>query len=250
MLLTSYGEDTIITRYSSKTYPYTILNYVDTMGCMSCRLQLQRWKSLISELQEDYPDRVNCLMVFYSNQRKRFVKFLQNNDFESFVFMDDQDTLNKLNHFLQEEDFRTFLLDKSNKVVAVGNPILNPNIRSLYLSIISGGKVSVNRKKPLTKVNFSMDKVDLGTFSYTEKQVAKIAVTNVGANLLFIDDVVSSCGCVMVNLEKKVVRVGETIIMKINYKGDAPELINEQLSIFCNVPKAPLNIRVVGNAQE
>lgn len=250
MQLTSYRKDTVIIQYRNKPYPYTLLNYVDTTGCVSCRLQLQRWKSLIYEMQTDYPDKINVLMAFYSNQKQRFIKFLRNNEFESFVFMDDSDTLNKMNHFLQGEDFRTFLLDADNKVVAVGNPVLNPNIRNLYLSIISNGKTSVNKKAPLAEVSFSTNKIDLGEFSYKTRQETEVEVTNVGANLLIINDVVSSCGCIGVDLEKKIVRVGETIIMKISYQGDAPELLNERLSVFCNTPTTPLNIRVIGNAKE
>lgn len=152
MLLTSYKKDTVITQYWEKFYPYTILNYVDTTGCISCRLQLSRWKSLIKELQTNYPDKVNCLMVFYSNQKRRLIKILQNNEFESFVFMDDSNTLNRMNNFMQEEDFHTFLLDENNKVKAIGNPVLNPKIRNLYLSIISDGKAPLTSKYPLTEV--------------------------------------------------------------------------------------------------
>lgn len=249
MPLTSYGEDTVITQYRKKLYPYTILNYVDTIGCVSCRLQLSRWKSLIKELQTDYPDKVNCLMVFYSNQKRRFIKYLQNNEFDSFVFMDDTDTLNKMNNFLQGEDFRTFLLDENNKVKALGNPVLNPKIRNLYLSIISDGKAPITSKRPLAEVDISTNRIDFGDFPYEEKQETEIVITNVGVNLLVIDDIVSSCSCITVKFEKKKIRVGESVMIKIIYQGNAPELLNERLDIFCNIPKAPLSIKIMGNAK-
>ena len=36
MCLTSYRNDTAIVKYIREQTPYTILNYVDTIGCVSC----------------------------------------------------------------------------------------------------------------------------------------------------------------------------------------------------------------------
>jgi hypothetical protein len=52
--------------------------------------------------------------------------------------MDMENTIMKLNNFPKEQDFRCFLLDKDNKVVMVGNPVLNPGIWELYKKIING----------------------------------------------------------------------------------------------------------------
>ena len=64
MLLTSYGDDTIMIKYIRTRTPYTILNYVDTTGCVGCKLQLPRWKGMMEELDSLYPSKVSCLMVF------------------------------------------------------------------------------------------------------------------------------------------------------------------------------------------
>ena len=64
MCLTSYRNDTAIVKYIREQTPYTILNYVDTIGCVSCMLQLPRWKTMMEELDSLYPNKVTCLMVF------------------------------------------------------------------------------------------------------------------------------------------------------------------------------------------
>lgn len=43
-------------------------------------------------------------------------------------------------------NFHTFLLDKDNKVLAIGNPIHNPKVKELYLKIIQGEKVEQKMK--------------------------------------------------------------------------------------------------------
>lgn len=100
MYLTSYGNDSIQMRFGKESSYYTILNYVDAIGCMSCRLQLPRCKEMISELDSFDPQRVSCLMVFYPKAKKQLIKHLRNNQFAYFVFIDEKDTLNRMNRFL------------------------------------------------------------------------------------------------------------------------------------------------------
>lgn len=80
---------------------------------------------------------------------------LKSSSFSFPVCIDEEDRVNKLNNFPKEMAFQTFLLDNDNKVIAMGNPILNPQIKELYLRII-GGKVmrSENESKLInTKVH-------------------------------------------------------------------------------------------------
>ena len=101
--LTSYTSDTVMTKYTREQSSYTILNYVDTIGCISCRLQLPRWKVMMEELDSLYPNRVNCLMVFNPKGKRKLIKHLRNNQFNYFVYIDEKDTLNIMNKFLDEE---------------------------------------------------------------------------------------------------------------------------------------------------
>ena len=44
--------------------------------------------------------------------------------------------MNNKNHFPTEIQLQTFLLDRENKVILMGNPIYNPEIKQLYLKVI------------------------------------------------------------------------------------------------------------------
>ncbi|RHF36633.1 DUF1573 domain-containing protein [Bacteroides xylanisolvens] len=250
MCLTSYRNDTAIVKYIREQTPYTILNYVDTIGCVSCRLQLPRWKTMMEELDSLYPNKVTCLMVFNPQGKRKLIKHLRNNQFNYFVYIDEMDILNRMNKFLNEEDFGTFLLDKNDKIVAIGNPVLKPRVRDLYFHIISGKMVvSSVDKEALTVVSLLKDKVDLGDFSWNKEREAEFVISNVGKLPLVINDVITSCGCTKVDYTKKPILSGENIILKIKYKAEQPEHFNKTITVYCNAEGSPFHLKISGNAK-
>jgi hypothetical protein len=52
------------------------------------------------------------------------------------VFVDKKNEMMQLNNFPKKPEYQCFLLDKDNKVVMIGNPVLNPGIWELYKKII------------------------------------------------------------------------------------------------------------------
>jgi len=83
------------------------------------------------------------------------------------VCFDEKDDFNRLNHFPGEMTFQTFLLDKDNKVVAIGNPVHNPKLKELYLKILTGGKAE-KVEIPMTEVSMDVASIDFGSFPHGE----------------------------------------------------------------------------------
>lgn len=248
--LTSYMSDTVMTKYTREQSSYTILNYVDTIGCVSCRLQLPRWKVMMEELDSLYPNRVNCLMVFNPKGKRKLIKHLRNNQFNYFVYIDEKDTLNKMNDFLNEENFTTFLLDKKDKIIAIGNPVLKPKIRDLYFNIISGKTVvSSVDEEALTVISFDKKNIDLGDFSWNKEREAEFVISNVGKLPLVIKDVITSCGCTKVDYTKKPILQSENVILKMKYKAEQPEHFNKTITVYCNADGSPFHLKISGNAK-
>lgn len=250
MRFTSYSNDTVLVKHSRERLPYTILNYVDMVGCVSCKLQLPRWKEMIREIDSMYPQRVNCLMVFNPKEKRKFIQYLKNNQFDAFVYIDEKDSLNYLNNFLQNDHFHTFLLDKDDKIIAIGNPLFKPGVRDLYFNIISGNTIFTSAdKRSLTTVSLSKDKIDFGDFSWDKGEEAEIVVSNVGKIPLVINDAITSCGCTTVQYTKELVRPGESVVLKINYKADQPGHFNKTITVYCNAKGSPFSLKISGNAK-
>ena len=58
------------------------------------------------------------------------------NHFEYPLFLDKNRQMQQINNFPKEPMFQTFLLDKNNRVLLIGNPIGNTKLWNLYKDII------------------------------------------------------------------------------------------------------------------
>jgi hypothetical protein len=58
--------------------------------------------------------------------------------FDYPVWIDTEDSFNGTNKLPDNSIFHSFLIDRQNKVAAVGNPFENPKIKELYLNMLCG----------------------------------------------------------------------------------------------------------------
>lgn len=249
MRLTAYSLDSVKIKYDKEQSMYTILNYVDSIGCLSCKLQLKRWKELMEDLDSISPNNVNCLFVFNSNEKEKLIKLLRKAKFDHFVYIDVTDTLNKLNKFIKDESFRTLLLDKDDRVVAVGNPVHVQRIRELYENIIIGNDIS-NDGQSLKQTNTFIDKssVNLGRFHWEQEMQNEFILSNTGANPLVVIDVSTSCGCTSVEYNKEPVKPGDELKLIVKYKADEPGHFSKSIKVFCNTKDSPISLKITGEA--
>lgn len=230
---------------------YKIITYVDSMGCTSCKLQLPRWKEFMKIVDSIKNDSVQFLYFFSSKRAMDIYQELKSVDFNYPVCIDEQDSLNKLNGFPSEMAFQTFLLDKSNKVIAIGNPIHNPKIKELYLKIIQGGEVKVDNGNSIIQTEVSVDKsaISLGHFDWQEEQKTSFMLMNTGKNFLVIQDVNTSCGCTEVTYSKEPVQSGDSRLLNIGYKAEHPGSFNKTITVYCNAKSSPIVLRITGDAE-
>ena len=243
---TIQGKDTV--DFNFKDANYKVVTYVDSAGCTSCKLQLHRWKELVTEVDSLTDGRVPFLFYFHPKDRKELRYLTRRDDFTYPVCFDEQDELNRLNQFPSDMTFQTFLLDKENKVVAMGSPVLNPKVKELYLGLITGNR-SVKTQSVVTQVSVNQTEIDFGSFPKEEKQERSFVLTNTGKGLLVVHDVVTSCGCTKVEYSKQPVRPGETLELKVIYEAEDTGHFNKSIKVYCNVENSPLRLKVRGSAE-
>ncbi|GAE82044.1 DUF1573 domain-containing protein [Bacteroides reticulotermitis] len=248
MCFTSYSKDSVITKCDKSIFPYTILNYVDSTGCFSCRLQLSKWKELIAEFDSITPHKLDFIFIFNSQDERVLARLLKREHFTNFVYIDEIDTLNKINHFPKDENFQTFLLDKDDRVLAIGNPIHNPKVKELYKKVILGDETFKQIPHKNTTVKKDKSVANLGSFPSEEEVVTEFTLTNTGDTPLVVVDVVTSCGCTTVEYSRKPVLPGKGLKLSIKYKADQPGYFNKSVKVFCNAEKSPLLLNITGNA--
>ena len=108
------------------------------------------------------------------------------------VCFDEGDELNRLNCFPAEMAFQTFLLDADNRVVALGNPVHNPEVKSLYLRLLRGEGDAPVENQTVTTAELSTVKVDFGKFPVSEVQSQEVVLRNTGNRPLVIHDITTS----------------------------------------------------------
>ena len=254
-----FPSDTVFVSYSRKygekkmSLPkgeYSIFCYVDSTRCMSCKLQLDKWGEFINQIDSISSNRVPFIFVFQSALKSDLIHFLKKVGFEYPLFIDTKNSFDSLNGFPTDIQYQTFLLDRNNKVLSIGNPIYNPGVRELYMDIIQG-KV-IRREKNLnqtkTKVSVSTTDISLGSFNWEQEQTTSFVFKNTGNAPLAIQNVITSCGCLTVDYPKEPVPPLHEAILKVKYKADQPGYFNKTIIVYCSADSSPFKLKVSGEA--
>lgn len=247
MVFTSLGVDTV--EYDFFHSRYHIVSYVDSLGCISCKLQLSKWKSLIAEFDSISEHSVSVSFFIHPESLRDVKLILKREKFNHPVCLDIYNSFCNLNKLPLEFMFHTFLLDENNTIIAIGNPIHNPKIKELYLNIISGETSFAKKKEVQTKVRISEKIIELGSFDWSNEQTKELQIRNIGSVPLVISNITTSCGCTIVEYSKKPVRLNESLTLKVKFKAEYPEYFDKTFTVYCNAKGAPFQLKIRGNAK-
>ena len=239
MVFTRFASDT--TNFVIPTSDYKVLVFVDSIGCTSCKLQLSRWKEFIRYTDSISQKNIPFLFFFQFDYQWDIHSLLIRENFYKPICLDRSDSLNQLNHFPKDIRFQVFLLDKNNKVVVIGNPVHNPNVKELYLEEIS-------RKQPVapiqTTVKVEKESLLLETIPLGKSKDTLFTLVNTGDQPLVIIDVTTTCGCAQTLFDKHPVQPGESLHIKVGVTPENKGLFDETITVKCNTNQLiKLNIR-------
>lgn len=239
MVFTRFASDT--TNFVIPTSDYKVLVFVDSIGCTSCKLQLSRWKEFIRYTDSISQKNIPFLFFFQFDDQWEIHSLLIRENFDKPICLDRSDSLNQLNHFPKDIRFQVFLLDKNNKVVVIGNPVHNPNVKELYLE-------EIGRKQPVapiqTTVKVEKESLLLETIPLGKSKDTLFTLVNTGDQPLVIIDVTTTCGCAQTLFDKHPVQPGESLHIKVGVTPENKGLFDETITVKCNTNQLiKLNIR-------
>lgn len=239
MVFTRFASDT--TNFVIPTSDYKVLVFVDSIGCTSCKLQLSRWKEFIRYTDSISQKNIPFLFFFQFDDQWEIHSLLIRENFDKPICLDRSDSLNQLNHFPKDIRFQVFLLDKNNKVVVIGNPVHNPNVKELYLE-------EIGRKQPVapiqTTVKVEKESLLLETIPLGKSKDTLFKLVNTGDQPLVIIDVTTTCGCAQTLFDKHPVQPGESLHIKVGVTPENKGLFDETITVKCNTNQLiKLNIR-------
>ena len=119
---------------------YKIITYIDSAGCVPCRMKLSAWKEVINEYNGISNSDIEFLMIINASAKSRDLKIILNQyEFPHRVLFDPSNKFHDSNALSGDDNFQTFLVDSNNHIVAVGNPADNPKVRVFYKKVILNG---------------------------------------------------------------------------------------------------------------
>lgn len=134
-VFTIQGKDTV--DFELTDADFKIVTYVDSTGCTGCKLQLPEWQDFMQEIDLLSNASVSIIFYFHPKSKKELRRLLRLYDFAHPVCFDEKDEFNTLNKFPKERELQTFLLNRNNKVIAIGNPHYTRAIKNVYLKRIT-----------------------------------------------------------------------------------------------------------------
>jgi hypothetical protein len=159
------------------------------------------------------------------------------------VFIDMNNTINRLNHFPQQQSYQCFLLDSNNKVLMIGNPTLNPKIWELYKKIITG---EISDKPPITIVEPEQSEIELKDLQTGKTSEAIFKLKNTGTQPLIIQMVNASCGCTVPEWEKQPIAAVNSTEIKVKITPEKSEYFNKTITVHCNTKEGQILLKIKG----
>lgn len=240
MVFTLQGTDTV--PYSVADKPYKILCYTDSIGCTSCKLKINEWKTFIAYLDSMLPGETGFLFIFHPRRIKDVTAELYAARFPLPVCIDPEDKINRLNSFPSDFAYQTFLLDKENKVAAIGNPVNNSAVRELYLDILL-------KRSPVqkirTEIELSAAHIDMGKIGEEETGTGTLTIRNTGKQPFVVTAIDTSCGCLTTQYAKTPVPAGGETTVRLAYKPKGKGVFKENIIVRGNIPE-PIRIGIKG----
>ena len=113
--------------------PLKIIVYINRDGCEACKLQALV-PVYIFTLQNKNLYKLGVIIILNTPDIVATETTLKQIRFRQTIFYDLDGSFERSNPNLpKDERFHTFLLDKNNKVILVGNPSLNIRLKKLYI---------------------------------------------------------------------------------------------------------------------
>ena len=244
LVFTKFIKDTI--DYRIPETDYKIITYVDSIGCVSCKLQLLEWKNFIALVDSTTNKSIPFIFIFQPKDNDNLHYILKRDDFHLPVCIDTKDQFYALNHFPKEDMFHTFLLDKDNKVVVIGNPIHNLKVRDLYLQKIAG--ITVN-ELPETLLVTNQEEYDMGIVGENETKAQQVILRNNGTEIFKLKGITTSCECTTTEQDWTEIAPGETATLTVYYKAEEPGDFYRTVTIYGNIPGESMMLSFVGRVE-
>jgi hypothetical protein len=249
-----FPDNPVFTRFVTDTVPYRIpksdykvVVFVDSVGCISCKLQLPKWKEFMHEVDSLSDGNVPFVFFFQTKDVSELRYILKRDNFSHPVCMDTEDSFYRLNRFPGEMMFQTFLVDSANRVKVIGNPIHNLSVKDLYLKEITGIEAV---SQPVTTIQADSAEYHYGVVGENKTASRKIILRNTGKEVFRIKGTTTSCDCMTAEYDWDEIPPGGKAAMTVEYKAEEPGDFWRTITIYGNIPEKSFTLDFWGTVKK
>ena len=197
--------------YDIDNCDYKILCFIDTVGCTLCKLNYAGWEQFMSEVNSNRNQTTNFLMIINTDRPEEITKASKRYHFNYPVSFDGK-IFNEVNPGLPYKSaVQTFLLDDENKVVAIGNPLYDSELRKQYKAVIGVADTSNNA----SAIKANPEHQALGSFKIGEMKKAKFRLFNNSSQNIVIKDIFTSCSCTSARADRDTIYADKYVDIQV-----------------------------------
>lgn len=228
---------------------FKIIRYIGSDGCSACRLRLIRYGQIVKELSDSAKSSVGFVCIINPKEVEEIQQILHRDNLARLtMWIDSTDTINKINGFPVIESLQTFLIDRDNRVLAIGDPAINPKVMQLYTRILTNDTINIAHM-PQTRIYAEYDNVSLGAVSTGDVIRQTIHISNIGDHDFVLDKILTSCDCTTAYLSTQTIPVGGDALLTITFQeNNAIGDFYREIYIFGNIAEE-LTIEINGNVK-
>lgn len=206
------------TFYYGSGADFKIISYVGSEGCTECKMGLEHWNRFMKRVNSVRGNRdVDMILIAEFRNPRQIDHFKEQDSSNYYLVNDSEKQFSHLNKLPNDTQIQTFLLDSDNKVILIGNPILNPKIADAYLSVFRENAMADSEDTPVYRHHF-------GRIHHGIRAKHLFELTNNSSDSLIIKDVISSCYCTTGVLSKSKISPNEsyyfTVYVEDSTKGE------------------------------
>lgn len=228
---------------------FKIVRYVGAGGCTSCRLRVMRYGKIVKELSDSAKSPIGFVCIVNPKEVEELQQILHRDNLAGLtMWIDSTDTINKINGFPAIESLQTFLIDRDNRVLAIGDPAINPKVMQLYTRILTNDTINIAHM-PQTRIHAESDNISLGAVRTGDVIRQTIQISNIGDHDFVLDKILTSCDCTTAYLSTQTIPIGGEALLTITcQENNAIGDFYREIYIFGNIAEE-LTIEINGSVK-
>lgn len=183
---------------------FKIVCCIDSTGCTSCNLKLPYWENTLEYIHNNTSANIALILIVQQRNTNKITELLKSSDFNHYVYIDTVSDFIIQNKIPTQQNICCLLLDQHNRVAAIGNPIINGNIRTFFVKTINRLFNEDFKYRSDNDVNNAIKcnpkHLMLGLIRHGESKNATANIFNNTDSLIQIRQIDTSCDCVTAHI--------------------------------------------------